>query len=53
MIINDNNIGKVAELQENNAGRVSIGGGVGCMFDNLIISPPNMEISNTENETRN
>lgn len=38
MILNDNNIGKVAELQEINSGRVSIGGGVGCMFDNLSIA---------------
>lgn len=38
MKMNGYDVGIVAELQENNAGRISIGGGVGCMFDNLVIS---------------
>ena len=37
MEINGANIGKVAELQEGISGRVAIGGGVGCMFDNISV----------------
>jgi hypothetical protein len=37
MTVNGKSIGKVAELNGNETGRVSIGGGVGCMFDNLKI----------------
>ncbi|MCL2054067.1 MAG: hypothetical protein FWG90_06470 [Oscillospiraceae bacterium] len=37
MKMNGVDIGRVAGLQEGNTGRVTIGGGVGCMFDNLKI----------------
>ncbi|MCL2774884.1 MAG: hypothetical protein FWD71_16280 [Oscillospiraceae bacterium] len=41
MTINGINIGKVAEIHDGESGRVSIGGNVGCMFDNLSIKPAN------------
>ena|GEM_PF-3090233 len=37
MKVNGANIGKVAEIHEGISGRVAIGGGVGCMFDNLSV----------------
>ena len=37
MEINGVNIGKVAELQEGISGRITIGGGVGTMFDNISV----------------
>ena len=37
MLINNINIGKVAEIFTGISGRISIGGGVGSMFDNLRV----------------
>lgn len=37
MVVNGVEIGEVADLQEYNSGRISIGGSVGCMYDNIRV----------------
>lgn len=37
MVVNGVEIGEVADLQEHNSGRISIGGSVGCMYDNIRV----------------
>lgn len=37
MKINENYIGKIADIQEGISGRASIGGYIGAMFDNLNV----------------
>lgn len=41
MEINGVNIGKVAEIHDGISGRVSVGGGVGAIFDNIVVSKNN------------